>query len=114
MWQMAEGLAAYTLAERPELLPAALAVGGVGEEFAGHDLIGWAFAVGSRLCDHWPRHTVVLVKEGSVVAACRSRCIRRTGRSCLRRMTSVMWVSREVARPLYVREGRTGAAVPRM
>jgi hypothetical protein len=63
MWPIAAGLTAYTLAERPELLDAALAIGGVGEEFAGHDLVGRAFAVGSRLRDHWPRHTVVLVDE---------------------------------------------------
>jgi hypothetical protein len=63
MWRMAEGLRAYTLAERPELLAAALAIGGVGEEFAGHDLIGRALAVGRRLRDHWPGYTVVLVDE---------------------------------------------------
>jgi len=64
MWQIRAGLVAYTLAERPELLAAALAIGGVGEEFPGHDLVARAFAVGSRLRDHWPRHTVVLVDEG--------------------------------------------------
>lgn len=63
MWRIGEGLAAYTLAERPELLAAALAIGGVGEEFAGHGLIGRALAVGRRLRDLWPCHTVVLVDE---------------------------------------------------
>ena len=65
-------MSAYTLAERPELLAAALAVGGVGEEFAGHDLVGRALAVGRRLRDLWPRHTVVLVdeKQGVVARGC--------------------------------------------
>lgn len=64
MWRIRAGLVAYTLAERPELLMAALAIGGVGEEFAGHDLVGRALAVGRRLRDHWPGYTVVLVDEG--------------------------------------------------
>lgn len=64
MWRIGDGVVAYTLAERPELLAAALAIGGVGEEFAGHDLIGRALALGRRLRDLWPRHTVVLVDEG--------------------------------------------------
>lgn len=70
--QITGTLTAFTLAERPELLEPALSIGGVGDEFAGHDLVGRSLAVGRRLRDLWPSHTVVLVAcdggDGAVVA----------------------------------------------
>lgn len=67
MWRGADGLVAHTLAERPELLEPALAIGGVGDEFPRHDLVG-SFALGRRLRDLWPRHTLVLLDGDDVVA----------------------------------------------
>ena len=68
MWKITEQLVAYTLAERPELLEPALVVGGVGEEFAGHDLVARTLPMPHRLRDLWPQHTVVLVDGDEVVA----------------------------------------------
>lgn len=56
-----------TLRERPDLLDAALALGGVGAEFMQHDRTG--NLARSRLLRHrWPEHFAVVLDEDEVVA----------------------------------------------
>ncbi len=56
-----------TLRQRPELLDAASALGGVGAEFLHHDAIG--ILARSRLLRHrWPEHFAVVLDGDDVVA----------------------------------------------
>lgn len=56
-----------TLAERPDLLGPALALGGVGPEFMAQDPVGLLASAG-LLTHRWPEHFVVVLDRGRVVA----------------------------------------------
>lgn len=56
-----------TLAERPDLLRAALDLGGVGPEFMQHDPVG-SLAQSALLRHNWPEHFSVILDRDVVVA----------------------------------------------
>ena len=60
-------LAVVTLHDRPDLLEAALALGGVGAEFLQHDPVG-SLARARLLRHRWPQHFAVVLEGDTAVA----------------------------------------------
>ena len=67
MLELADGVVAYSLRERPELADAARQLGGVGPPFLAQDLAG-QFASVTRFRSLWPDYSVMLVAGDEVVA----------------------------------------------